>query len=61
MSFDEHIECDARIEALRARVAELEEHATGLEATIEHLIETVPECKPVILAYITEKLKINLN
>jgi len=45
----------------KERIAELEEHATGLEATIEHLIETVPACKPVIRTYITEKLKINLN
>lgn len=48
-------------DALRARVKDLEDHTVGLEATIEHLAETMPECKPVIFAYITGKLKINLT
>lgn len=52
---------EAKREALNrllARVAELEEHAAGLERAVDHLVQAVPECRPALQAFIQKELKI---
>ena len=50
-------DCEDRYNAAIARVAELTEHNEGMEKLIDHLIETCPEAKPIILAWVVDHLK----
>ena len=47
---------NCELDALRARVAELEEHRQGAERLIDRLIETCPEARPIIHEFARETL-----
>ena len=48
---------EVEVNLLRARLTELEEHTQGLEKLIEHIIDTCPEARKVILEYSESMLR----